>query len=681
VFPCWKEVPLMGEEQRPQPTATEADYRAARRKASTVRDGAIIELLWSCGRRRGELVRLDVEDVNLSDGLLVVRQSKTGRPRVVPLSRSARRAVRRQIAGRPSGSLLGMSSNAIRLLLKRLGAPSVHAWRRGWAVEALRNGVSEASVRSAAGWSLGAMAASVYTGAFWRADLSYSQVVENKLLLSASGLSKVYPPAVQALSDCEFTLAEGEIHGVIGVNGAGKSTLVKILAGVVTPTSGTISMAGFGDVRLSSPADAHRYGIGVVHQELPLFENLTVAENLFVGVEEQELWRVAERRKATARYEQIAEDFLGAPDPRRLIGELTIDKRQIVSIVRALACGARILILDEATSSLPAEERTSLHDNLHRVAAGGIGIVYVSHFIEDVMSVCDRVSVIRDGRNVVSKFRNEIGSSGELIEDMTGQPLVVRDESDTGGHGLADQRVVVSLRGFATDQVQPLDLDVSRGECVGLYGLEGCGAREVLHGAFGLDRHSGDVIVNGDTVSGGTVRRMRAGLALVSGDRRRTLLVEDTVRANFDLPEFARQNLSRRAKSNERVATITIQQFAVKGHLQQKLNTLSGGNQQKLALGRWLHPLPVCLLADEPTRGIDVEGRAAIHHYLRRLLADGLSIVLNSTDPEELVAVADRVIILADGAVVRELAHEEITVSEIEHSARTRDANRPTVLA
>jgi len=159
VFPWWKEVPLVVEEQRPQPTATEADYRATRRKASTFRDSAIVELLWSCGLRRGELVRLDVEDLNLSDGLLVVRQSKTGRPRVVPLSRSARRAVRRQIAGRPSGSLLGMSSNAIRLLLKRLGAPSAHAWRRGWAVEALRNGVSEASVRSAAGWSSGAMVA------------------------------------------------------------------------------------------------------------------------------------------------------------------------------------------------------------------------------------------------------------------------------------------------------------------------------------------------------------------------------------------------------------------------------------------------------------------------------------------------------------------------------------------
>ena len=150
---------MVGEEQRPQPTATEADYRAARRKASTDRDRAVIELLWSCGLRRGELVRLDVEDVNLSDGLLVVRQSKTGRPRVGPLSPSARRAVRRQIAGRPSGSLLGMYSNAIRLLLKRLGAPSAHAWRRGWAVEALRNGVSEASVRSAAGWATGAMVA------------------------------------------------------------------------------------------------------------------------------------------------------------------------------------------------------------------------------------------------------------------------------------------------------------------------------------------------------------------------------------------------------------------------------------------------------------------------------------------------------------------------------------------
>jgi integrase len=157
VFPWWKEVPLVVEEQRPQPTTTEADYRTARRKVSTNRDRAVIELLWSCGLRRGELVRLDVEDVNLSDGLLVVRQSKTGGPRVVPLSPSARRAARRQISGRTSGSLLGMSSNAIRLLLQRVGVPSAHAWRRGWAVEALRNGVSEASVRSAAGWSSGAM--------------------------------------------------------------------------------------------------------------------------------------------------------------------------------------------------------------------------------------------------------------------------------------------------------------------------------------------------------------------------------------------------------------------------------------------------------------------------------------------------------------------------------------------
>ena len=506
-------------------------------------------------------------------------------------------------------------------------------------------------------------------------------VVTKAPLLSVSGLSKVYPPAVQALRDCEFTLAEGEIHGVIGANGAGKSTLIKILAGVETPTSGTISLAGFGDVRISSPADAHRYGIGVVHQELPLFENLTVADNLSVGVEGQGLCRVAARRKATTTYDRIAEGFLGAPDSRRLLGELTIDKRQVVSIIRALACGARILILDEATSSLPAAERTSLHDNLHRVAAGGIGIVYVSHFIEDVMSVCDSVSVIRDGGNVAFKPMDNIASSRELIEDMTGQPVVVRDGANTVSHGLAEQPVAVSLSGFATDQVQPLDFDVRRGECVGLYGLEGCGAREVLHGVFGLERHSGDVVVNGDIVSGGTVRRMRAGLAMVSGDRRRTLITEDTVRANIDLPAFAHQNLSRVAKSNEQVAAITMKQFAVIGHLHQKLNTLSGGNQQKLALGRWLHPLPVCLLADEPTRGIDVNGRAAIHHYLRQLLADGLSIVLNSTDPEELVAVADRVLILADGTLIDELNRGQITVSEIERSTRTRDANRLTVLA
>lgn len=468
---------------------------------------------------------------------------------------------------------------------------------------------------------------------------------------------------------------------MIGVNGAGKSTLIKVLAGVEQPTSGTISIDRLGEVSMASPADAHRYGIGVVHQELPLFENLTVAENLFVGIEDKEVWRATERRRSVAAYERHAEAFPGAPESRTLVGELSIDKRQIVSIVRALASGARILILDEATSSLPAAERSSLHENLRRIAATGVGIAYVSHFIEDVLSVCDRVTVIRDGRNVVTRPSCEIGSSRELIEDMTGQPLAVRNSSHTAGRGWLDEPVVVSLRGFATDHVQPMNLDIRRGECIGLYGLEGSGARQVLLGAFGLDRHRGEVLVGGKAVPGSTVARMRSGLAMVSGDRRRTLLVEDTVRANFDLPAFARKPLGRRARSNKRTAVATMQQFAVKGTLDQPMKTLSGGNQQKVAIGRWLHPLPVCLLADEPTRGIDIGGRTTIHLHLRELVDRGLSVVINSSDPEELVALADRVLIFADGALVDELRTGSITVSDLEHSTRTRVADdlRPTV--
>lgn len=496
-----------------------------------------------------------------------------------------------------------------------------------------------------------------------------------RLLLQTRGLGKVYPPSTVALRDCDFVIEAGEIHGLVGVNGAGKSTLIKILAGVERPTGGTIEIAGIGAVDMTSPVDAHRCGIGVVHQELPLFDNLSVAENLFMGVEGSWLLGPLVRRRARRAYARLAPHFPGAPGPDELVGEISIGKRQIASIVRALACGARVLILDEATSSLPTAERQVLHENLRRVARDGIGILYVSHFIDDVLDVCDRVTVVRDGRLVSSVATASVTSAAQIIEAMTGQAAAdQRSRSERSVRRGSTADAALSLRSFATDTVGPVDLEVAPGECVGLYGLEGCGAREVLLGAFGLVPHDGVVAADGSALRGASVTRIKAGLAMVSGDRRRTLMTQQTVRANFDLPYLANQPLVAPARPQPDRIETALGAFDVKGAPDQLLSTLSGGNQQKIALGRWLDPLPVCLLADEPTRGVDVGGRAAIHSHLGDLLDRGMAMLVNSSDPEEIVAIADRVIVLEAGSVIGELVGAEITVRAIEEATRAAHA-------
>ena len=492
-----------------------------------------------------------------------------------------------------------------------------------------------------------------------------------KILLSTQGLGKVYPPATVALDGCDFSIIEGQIHGVVGVNGAGKSTLIKLLSGVERPSAGHILIADK-PVELGSPADAHRHGIGVVHQELPLFDNLSVAENLFMGVEERGLLAPLVRRRASRAYQAIAERFPGAPRSDEMVGDLSIGKRQVASIIRALACGARVLILDEATSSLPTAERVALHANLRRVADEGIGILYVSHFIDDVLDVCDQVTVIRDGCIVSSQHRSSIASSSDVIRSMTGQ--AVTEHLPRGATLRTGQSTALALSEFQTGDVQSLDLTVASGECVALYGLEGCGAREILLGVFGLAPHSGQVIATGEPVDGSPVRRMAAGIAMVSGDRRRTLMIHQTVRANFELPHLARQKLVAPARSNAGQITASLQTFGVKGSADQALSTLSGGNQQKVALGRWLEPLPTCLLADEPTRGIDVGGRAALHRQLGKLLDQGMGMLLFSSDPEEVVTLADRVVVIENGQVVGELTGAAISVRAIEEATRSQHA-------
>jgi ribose transport system ATP-binding protein len=495
-------------------------------------------------------------------------------------------------------------------------------------------------------------------------------------LLVASELDKTYPPATVALDHASITLRPGEIHGLLGANGAGKSTLIKILAGVERPDAGTIWIADRGNVQFKSPTEAHAAGIGVVHQELPLFAPLTAAENVALGTQSGRPVDAAGRAENNRRYLSLTRSLVGAPDPETRLEDVGIDAWQLVAIARALASSARVLILDEPTSSLDRDERGSLHQTLRRLRADGLAILYVSHFLDDVLQVSDSVTIMRDGR-VALQVTNQGLSPERLLEVMIGPSGAdVPDGSSLKSHPASSGAPILALKGLAADGVGPIDLSVATGECVGLWGLQGCGARELLHAAFGLSRASGSVLLDGAPLKRGANARVRRGLAFLPPERTGSLVLDWSVAENLSLPAVGRRPfLGRVDRHAERVAAETfVSDFGLVGDISQPVRSLSGGNQQRVALGKWLIGPVRCLLADEPTRGVDVRGRAAIHDVLLGLLQAGSGLLVYSTDPEELVHLSQRVLILDRGRIRAELIGSAVSVASLESASRVRDS-------
>ncbi|MEV7398633.1 sugar ABC transporter ATP-binding protein [Aeromicrobium sp. NPDC092404] len=495
--------------------------------------------------------------------------------------------------------------------------------------------------------------------------------------LSTRGLTMSYP-GMRALSDFDLDLHPGEIHGVVGANGAGKSTLIKILSGLLTPTGGSIAVAGE-DVVIRNAGLAQRLGISVVHQELPLLPNLTAAQNIAVGREEGRLLSPASRRSDRLDYRRAARDFPGAPSATSRLEDESLFAWQVVAIMRAMASKARVLILDEPTSSLTLDERHALHVRLRAVAAQGIAVLYVSHFLDDILEVASVVSVLRDGRLV---HRGPCAALDEdaLLSHMTSgtaraaavQACGDVDDSPaalgrTGAGGLVLNRVETGRTTIDGT------LNVAPGEIVGLYGLEDSGARDLVEAIFGLRRRSGSISWDGAELPGTPRDSIRRGVALATGDRKRAAIGEWTVEANHVLPQLSVMPLlARRPSRSGRAETVrSIDAFAVKGTPGQKMAMLSGGNQQKILLARWITTATgSCLLLDEPTHGVDVSGRLAIHEQLRAFAARGGSVLLHSTDPEEIVALCHRAVPFASGRPLRELSRDELTIDRLEHMVR-----------
>ncbi|MBO0804536.1 MAG: sugar ABC transporter ATP-binding protein [Nocardiopsaceae bacterium] len=486
--------------------------------------------------------------------------------------------------------------------------------------------------------------------------------------------------AVRALADGEIELRAGEVHALVGENGAGKSTLVKILAGVHQPDAGALAINGR-EARLHGPAAARDAGIAVIYQEPALFGDLTVAENMFVG--RQPLrgarggrFRLPDRRiDRAAMHDQAAEIFgrLGVPlDPAVIARGLSIADQQVVEIGKALSLDARVIVMDEPTAALSAAEVDRLFDVVRALKAHGAAVLFISHRLEEVFALCDRVTVMRDGRHVLT---GDVGdfTPADLVRAMVGRELAEREPRATGGGpGETVLRVErLTREGAFTD----VSFTVAAGEIVALAGLVGAGRSEVARAIFGIDRYDAGAV----TVGGAKLKRasptsaMAAGIGFVPEDRRQQGLVMDmSVQQNVALASLGRLRKAGliRAASERGMASDWAARLAIAcGRLTDPVATLSGGNQQKVVLAKWLGRRPAVLIVDEPTRGIDVGTKAEVHRLLADLAREGVAVLMISSELPEVLGVSDRILVMREGRLVAELARERATEEAVMSAA------------
>src|SRR6266576_1350472 len=472
---------------------------------------------------------------------------------------------------------------------------------------------------------------------------------------------------VEALRGVDFALSAGEIHGLVGENGAGKSTLMKIIAGVHADFSGRFVLDGH-ETRFRSVRDAHAAGIAMVHQELSVAPDLTVAENVFLGSQPtNRLGLVQWRRMAREAGEQLKRFGIDV-DPMSRLGDLPIVLQQLIEIARVLSSGARIIILDEPTSALSPPEVERLFATLKRLRDEGASIVFISHFIEDILRVSDTVTVFRNGRKV-AEAQAAATSKAALIEAMIGKGREALEESYIHDIMLpppSDRPVVLKANRLSLARsLQDVSFEVRSGEVLGIYGFMGCGQLElarILFGKLGPDR--GTVVVAGDEkVFGSTAEARRAGIAFVAESRRAMLFHQEPVYKNISISILGRISRLFLKPSRERsIAARQVEQLQIRpSAVELNLGMLSGGNQQKVALAKWLSYPPRLLVLCEPTRGMDVGAKNDVINIIRDLRARGLAIIVLSTEPETVLSLADRIFVLKRGTVVREFSNEAIS--------------------
>lgn len=496
-------------------------------------------------------------------------------------------------------------------------------------------------------------------------------------ILEAREISKQFPGTL-ALDHVTFKLHAGKVSALIGENGAGKSTLVRILAGVEYPTSGFLLLDGK-PIRLHSVRDADANGIGVIHQELNLCSNLSVAENIFLGREFTSRLGLLNRRRQQERAQQLLAQLEQPIDVASIVGELPLGQQQIVAIAKALARDVRILMMDEPTSALSASEIQVLFKIIRDLTARGVAIVYISHRLGELLEIADCVSVLRDGRMVAESGAADIDPHW-LVEQMTGSAGSSAESRKASAQG--PELLRAESWSLTNDVGRPLLNDVSlklhAGEVLGIYGLMGSGRTEFLESLMGIRTGAqGRAWLCGQQIDSlGTAARISAGLAMVPEDRQAAGLVQCfSTRENMTLSSLARiaprlwlSPTKERSEVSRQVAHLRIRT----SNLDNNIGSLSGGNQQKVVLAKCLMTSPRVLLLDEPTRGVDVGAKREIYGIVRRLATSGTGIVFVSSELDEIRAVADRILVFAEGRVTGEFAADRVTKSQLAAAASSR---------
>jgi len=490
-------------------------------------------------------------------------------------------------------------------------------------------------------------------------------------LLQAEKISKHYG-GVYALRDVSFELARGEVHALMGENGAGKSTLAKVIAGSVRADSGEIRIEGRME-RILSPLDAQRLGIGIIYQELDLFPDLTIGENIVIAnLNFHERWGVNFRRVEAFCRPFLDQVGLGR-SARTPVRALSIGEQQLVAIARALSLNARLILMDEPTSSLFEDAVEKLFRLIAELKQRGVSIVYVSHKMDEIFRIADRITVLRDGMTVGTRIAAET-SGDEIIRMMVGRDLgQAESAARTAGEAL------LSVRGLTTEKLRDVTFDLRRGEVLGVAGLVGSGRSELGAALFGLDRvTSGTVLLRGNAIVPGSPRdAMRAGIGLVPEDRKlaglmmQMSVLENTTMATLRRLQragFVRRGEERAAGSSmrERLALRCSSEAA-------PVSSLSGGNQQKALVGRWLLWDPEVLFLDDPARGIDVGAKQDIYRIIDELAARGKGVILVSSELPELLRCSDRILVLSQGRVTATYAAGEATQEKVMASAMEDD--------
>ena len=478
-------------------------------------------------------------------------------------------------------------------------------------------------------------------------------------------------PGVLALEDVDLTLEPGKVHALMGENGAGKSTLIKILAGVYQKDVGTIRIGGV-ETDLRSPRDALKQGIKVVFQEIALISEFTVAENIFL--EEYPVNRVgsidwsAIRKDAAALFDRIGFNV----DPAAKVGDLPVSQQQMVEIARALAHEARIVVMDEPTSSLTPNEVALLFGVIRRLTSLGIAVLYVSHKLDEIFEIADTVTVLRDGRHISTKSIKE-HTNDILIQDMIGRRI---ENLFPRSRNNAREEVVISVEDVSTDaKLRNVSFEARAGEVLGFFGLMGAGRSELAKAIVGFDPiRSGRITVGDKPLRPHNTRTgVSLGIGLLTEDRKgEGLMLELPVLQNTSLAsleDFAKAGFVDEGRERSAVQSF-VDRFRVKTPgLNQQIKYLSGGNQQKVLLARWLMRGLKVIVVDEPTRGIDVGAKSEIFALIDRLAAEGLAVIMMTSEMPELLGLSDRIAVMAEGRITATMSRDEATQEKILNAA------------